>query len=275
MRFASPTRKFAARRFVKVLPKTQVKCKESYDFCKKSAEFGATFAGGGPFLVLPRPSFSLASVFHRALTPRVKPFIIERMTALFYSLIALAAVVVSFAAQGLVFLAAGSLVLLCQLLSALSLYSSLCLLYFSFRFLEERKRRKFNFLFAKVFWPAPLFSALLLFGAGFNFASAFSSALCLLAVLSSIAVFALAFLAEQNSFAGGIAAGGEIFPANFSEREKEVADLILRGKTAQEAADALFVSLSTVKTHIQHIYEKADVHNRAQFARWAQNHSFG
>ena len=43
-----------------------------------------------------------------------------------------------------------------------------------------------------------------------------------------------------------------------SKREQEVAVLLLQGKTTQETADALFVSLSTVKTHIQHIYEKPE-----------------
>ena len=45
-------------------------------------------------------------------------------------------------------------------------------------------------------------------------------------------------------------------PDIFSKREKEVASLLLQGKTTQETADSLFISPATVKTHIQHIYEK-------------------
>ncbi|MBQ9538030.1 MAG: helix-turn-helix transcriptional regulator [Treponema sp.] len=60
-----------------------------------------------------------------------------------------------------------------------------------------------------------------------------------------------------------------------SKREQEVAVLLLQGKTTQETADALFVSLSTVKTHIQHIYEKTGVRNRAELARLTQNHVNG
>jgi DNA-binding NarL/FixJ family response regulator len=48
-----------------------------------------------------------------------------------------------------------------------------------------------------------------------------------------------------------------------SERELEVLTLIARGETNRGAAARLFISEATVKTHLQHIYEKLGVGDRA------------
>ncbi len=47
-----------------------------------------------------------------------------------------------------------------------------------------------------------------------------------------------------------------------SERELEILQLLARHQTNAEIAQALVVSVNTVKTHLQHIYEKLDVHDR-------------
>lgn len=49
-----------------------------------------------------------------------------------------------------------------------------------------------------------------------------------------------------------------------SRREAEVLEVLLEGKTAKEIAEAMFVSESTVKTHIRHIYEKTGVKNKME-----------
>ena len=49
-----------------------------------------------------------------------------------------------------------------------------------------------------------------------------------------------------------------------SVREKEVILLIVAGKSNQEIASTLFVSLSTVKTHINNIYKILEVKNRRE-----------
>lgn len=48
-----------------------------------------------------------------------------------------------------------------------------------------------------------------------------------------------------------------------SARELEVLELIARGATNREAADRLFISEATVKTHLIHIYAKLGVNDRA------------
>ena len=49
-----------------------------------------------------------------------------------------------------------------------------------------------------------------------------------------------------------------------SKRELEILRLMSQGHSNQEIAASLFVSLSTVKTHIQNLFEKLDVKRRTQ-----------
>lgn len=45
-------------------------------------------------------------------------------------------------------------------------------------------------------------------------------------------------------------------------REKDLARLIYRGKSNGEIAEMLFISESTVKTHVYNIFRKMEVKNR-------------
>jgi NarL family two-component system response regulator LiaR len=49
-----------------------------------------------------------------------------------------------------------------------------------------------------------------------------------------------------------------------SKRELEILHLLAEGYSNQEIAGKLYVSLSTVKTHIQNLFEKLDVKRRTQ-----------
>jgi NarL family two-component system response regulator LiaR len=49
-----------------------------------------------------------------------------------------------------------------------------------------------------------------------------------------------------------------------SKRELEILALLAQGHSNQEIAGKLFVSLSTVKTHLQNLFEKLDVKRRTQ-----------
>jgi two-component system, NarL family, response regulator LiaR len=49
-----------------------------------------------------------------------------------------------------------------------------------------------------------------------------------------------------------------------SKRELEILNLLAQGHSNQEIAAKLFVSLSTIKTHLQNIFEKLDVKRRIQ-----------
>lgn len=51
-------------------------------------------------------------------------------------------------------------------------------------------------------------------------------------------------------------------------REAEVAELIVEGTTNQEIAKKLYISESTVKTHLNSIFNKLNLKNRAQLASY-------
>ncbi len=57
-----------------------------------------------------------------------------------------------------------------------------------------------------------------------------------------------------------------------SERELEVARAVARGLGNQEIAADLFISLSTVKTHLTSIQTKLRLRNRVQIAIWVTEH---
>lgn len=56
-------------------------------------------------------------------------------------------------------------------------------------------------------------------------------------------------------------------------RELEVARLVAVGSTNQEIAKELFISESTVKTHINSIFNRLNFKNRSQLAIYANSHS--
>jgi len=62
------------------------------------------------------------------------------------------------------------------------------------------------------------------------------------------------------------------WPAGLTDREVEVLRLLARGRSMREISDRLFISISTVHTHVAHIYEKASVTTRAGGALFAMEH---
>ena len=54
--------------------------------------------------------------------------------------------------------------------------------------------------------------------------------------------------------------------AELSERENEIAQLVAQGLSNAEIAEQLFISLTTVKTHMKHILAKIDGTNRVHIA---------
>src|SRR5690606_37593227 len=59
---------------------------------------------------------------------------------------------------------------------------------------------------------------------------------------------------------------------SLSERELDVAERVARGRTNSEIAAELYVSVSTVKTHLESIRAKLGVRNRVEIAAWAWQH---
>jgi DNA-binding NarL/FixJ family response regulator len=61
-------------------------------------------------------------------------------------------------------------------------------------------------------------------------------------------------------------------PDPLSPRELDVVRAVARGRTNAEIAAELFVSLSTVKTHLTNIQTKLSARNRVEIAAWAWEH---
>ncbi|PCC37735.1 DNA-binding response regulator [Brachybacterium alimentarium] len=80
-------------------------------------------------------------------------------------------------------------------------------------------------------------------------------------VSPSITVRLLGELAAGQSGAGA--------RHKLSDRELEIAAAIARGRTNEEIAADLFISLSTVKTHARSISGKLGTRNRVEIAAWA------
>jgi DNA-binding CsgD family transcriptional regulator/pimeloyl-ACP methyl ester carboxylesterase len=64
-------------------------------------------------------------------------------------------------------------------------------------------------------------------------------------------------------------------PADLSLREGEVLRLLAAGKTNQQIADELFISLNTVSYHLRNIFAKTGAGNRTEAASFAHHHGLG
>ena len=51
---------------------------------------------------------------------------------------------------------------------------------------------------------------------------------------------------------------------DFTEREQEIAALLVEGLTNRQIADRLYISEGTVKNYISTIYDKTGIHDRVK-----------
>jgi PAS domain S-box-containing protein len=68
------------------------------------------------------------------------------------------------------------------------------------------------------------------------------------------------------------AAGGSRLPEPLTAREMEVLHLLAQGFSTQQIVQALSISRSTTRNHIQNICQKLEVHTRAQAVAYAFEH---
>jgi DNA-binding NarL/FixJ family response regulator len=64
-------------------------------------------------------------------------------------------------------------------------------------------------------------------------------------------------------------------PDNLTPREADILRAIAAGLTNTDIARELYISEATVKSHINHLFRKIDVRNRAQAVRYAYEHGIG
>jgi DNA-binding NarL/FixJ family response regulator len=79
---------------------------------------------------------------------------------------------------------------------------------------------------------------------------------------------------QQRLIATALTATGResTLPDELTAREVEVLKLIAAGLSNTEIAAALVVSAATVKTHINHLFQKTGARDRAQAVRYAYEH---
>lgn len=194
------------------------------------------------------------------------------MKYFFYSISSLLILSLLFVLQNILLLTTVNLDYIYQSFAAAELYASMCLLYFALKFLAWKRRLPTRHLFVSVFSIAAVYSAAILIGMDFNLLGIAVSIVCSGLLLSGIVILMFAFMTECHSpEMGNITIGQDIF----SDRECDVIRTIVQGKTVKETADILCISTATVKTHLQHIYDKAEVRNRTELVRFIQNHPIG
>ncbi|MGD8794920.1 MAG: response regulator transcription factor [Anaerolineae bacterium] len=93
---------------------------------------------------------------------------------------------------------------------------------------------------------------------------------------SGEAIFSPSIASRMMNF---FAASRSVIPqeafADLTDREREILDLIARGKTNDEIAQALTISIKTVRNHVSNIYNKLQVADRAQAAIKARKAGLG
>lgn len=85
----------------------------------------------------------------------------------------------------------------------------------------------------------------------------------------AVTVRLLRRLATENGPGARRVPAGKPLVQPLSERELDVVRSVARGRTNQEIAAELFISVSTVKSHLSGIQHKLGVRNRVEIAAWA------
>lgn len=84
----------------------------------------------------------------------------------------------------------------------------------------------------------------------------FVLAICIVSVILNIFLITKLFKKEKNSKTD--------LKSSLTKQEQNILQLLLQDKSNKDIADALFVSLSTVKTHVNNVYRKLNVQTREE-----------
>lgn len=78
--------------------------------------------------------------------------------------------------------------------------------------------------------------------------------------------------ASKEEISGAV--GDDNLLSYLTQREEEVLDLLTQGVTYKGVAQKLFISETTVKTHVNNIFQKLQVNDRTQAVLYALNNGF-
>ena len=176
------------------------------------------------------------------------------------------------------------------LLDALEVYTASCLAYFALAGILTLTRHGLSaggrtgvrrLVFAVAFAPVGVFALAVIGGALIQTIEAIvdasvAGALVLAAILTATAIVIATrhrYRLRRSSPSDTAGASDSwTVSLGLSEREREVALLLSAGKTNREIGERLFVSISTVKSHIASIFRKTGARNRTEVAHILRSH---
>jgi DNA-binding NarL/FixJ family response regulator len=74
--------------------------------------------------------------------------------------------------------------------------------------------------------------------------------------------------AQLARHADGVRGRRTLVAKRLTRRELDVAELIARGRTNREIAEALVITEGTVEVHVRHVLSKLDFRSRSQVVTW-------
>ena len=83
-------------------------------------------------------------------------------------------------------------------------------------------------------------------------------------VMQRLSVLAIQSASQQNPAQGAAQSTAQPVYGEFTEREQEIAALLVEGLTNRQIADRLYISEGTVKNYISTIYDKTGIHDRVK-----------
>lgn len=166
-----------------------------------------------------------------------------------------------------------------------STYSALFLLYFAYLFLPESKqlhsevKQRFirNFLLLNIFLSISLFASagMMILHHTISLTVVLTIPLLIYTVLI-IAITSRAYLAEILSVKEQTASRNQVhdFCVRYAltTREKEVLELVTQKMKNREIAEALTISVHTVKAHMKNLYTKTGINNKTSLLELVYNH---
>ena len=83
-------------------------------------------------------------------------------------------------------------------------------------------------------------------------------------VMQRLSVLAIQSASRQSPAQGAAQSATQPVYGEFTEREQEIAALLVEGLTNRQIADRLYISEGTVKNYISTIYDKTGIHDRVK-----------
>jgi len=134
---------------------------------------------------------------------------------------------------------------------------------------REQKRLLRNVcIVAIIFFPGIIYNEFPVFNFNINVAPLLYCSFCTVFILFVVKIYIRDYYISEQEIESlkdsyKVHKKSNVFDKfNLSDREREVTILLLKGYSNKKIADVLFISVSTVKTHIHNVFQKTSMDNR-------------